>query len=1419
MHLLCLHTTTAQRFQHPGMPFTTEDITRLKQNITQEPWLSAYNSFKANAASSLSYAPKGPFATVTRAPDLNNNAWKSDMIAIHNLAWMWLFTGDSAYARKATNLLDSWAVTNISWGGNESMLDIGDYAPYWASGADILKSTFPGWSIANTTHVNSYFANVLWPTSYVPSPLRDNNKGAIQLKIAFAVAAFLNDQQKWNQAIEVYRMDAGGGLRNSLPNGQVGDAGRDDHWFVQADALMWSAELAWKQGVDLYAELNNRLLAIGELYDHFNIDTTGLRFIPYGGYSAYYTNWGISGGIRRQSYFHNIIEGAYALRKSIPTPYTTQMRALVGEGANTFLFLKSADTSTATPLLPIVYPATHPVTQLSSVTIGNPGIAGNYTYNNGIFTLQGAGTNMADAVQFIYKPVTGNASVVMKVNSNSLTTATTGIMIREGLTTSSNYVAVNLNNGTVSMTSRGDTARTAYVHYGPATPWWLKLERVGNRIFSFHSQDSIHWSNNALCLGAWKDTMYIGVYTLSNNTSALNTAILSQVAITNTTPAGAPVITSPLALQAVRADSIHYSITTTPTATRYKAEGLPTGLLLDTLTGCVKGRVATPGTWQVLLKATNAAGSGMAMLSVTITDSAAPVKPAGITATANSNGTIVLNWTASANATAYAIKRALVAGGPYTVIANGVTAASYTDAKPVPEVRNYYIVTAWAGNLESPASTEVSASVPPATPAIPVVTMLTNSLRLLWSTADGAVTYNIKRSTTMAGPYSTIATVTDTSYTDTNVVSGNAYYYVVSAKGNTLESGNSPEAFGVPGATVTTWSPQPVQDIWSDTTSWIEKRIPASPAVVLFGATSDSTIQNDITGLQLSRLQFTSNASAYTLTGNAITLNRDVVSNTTKPQQVTMPLALNNPITIYNPSGDITLTNTITGTGGITKTGSGILYITGSNTYSGNTIIGGAAGGWPANTGIAISGAGTGTTGAPTAGALGIGKLIMSGGALFSAGSDATLYNDIEIAAGTSSYWFQTTNALNLYGRITGSGTLRNDGNVYAGLHLYGDNSGFTGQFINVLRSGNVRLRFETPQSGSANASWLLDARSVDCQSLQFATGTISFGALTGRGYFRNNGGGAPIISIGALNTTHTFEGTINGTIGVDKVGTGTLTFTGEHTYSTATTIKAGKLQLNNNAATGAFNSPVTATTGAFGGTGRSVKNITIGTGSGTGAALEPGNQGIGTLTTTATLTLNQDAVWKEELNYSTQQADKMIAANIILNSPQLVLNITTTDTLPVGTSFVIASNTGTSPVTGTFANLPEMSTVSAGGYTFRITYQGGDGNDIVLLDDRTVSLSLTNALANTTGEKDTLHNATTISIWPNPTISILYITVPSNRNRTTLSITAADGRLLLNRPLQNTREAIPVHTFPAGLYFVTVRTGNQVITRKIIKQ
>jgi hypothetical protein len=68
-------------------------------------------------------------------------------------------------------------------------------------------------------------------------------------------------------------------------------------------------------------------------------------------------------------------------------------------------------------------------------------------------------------------------------------------------------------------------------------------------------------------------------------------------------------------------------------------------------------------------------------------------------------------------------------------------------------------------------------------------------VQLSWSAVTGATSYNVKRANNAGGPYDTIATgVTSTTFSDTGLVNGNAYYYVVSAVSAGGESLHSSEA-------------------------------------------------------------------------------------------------------------------------------------------------------------------------------------------------------------------------------------------------------------------------------------------------------------------------------------------------------------------------------------------------------------------------------------------------------------------------------------------------------------------------------------------------------------------------------------------------------------------------------------------------
>ena len=79
-------------------------------------------------------------------------------------------------------------------------------------------------------------------------------------------------------------------------------------------------------------------------------------------------------------------------------------------------------------------------------------------------------------------------------------------------------------------------------------------------------------------------------------------------------------------------------------------------------------------------------------------------------------------------------------------------------------------------------------------PPIPAgLTTSSNSLKVTvsWTASGGVTNYNIKRSTSSAGPFTPIATTFLPIYSDTNIIPGATYYYVVSALNQFGEGANS----------------------------------------------------------------------------------------------------------------------------------------------------------------------------------------------------------------------------------------------------------------------------------------------------------------------------------------------------------------------------------------------------------------------------------------------------------------------------------------------------------------------------------------------------------------------------------------------------------------------------------------------------
>ncbi len=198
--------------------------------------------------------------------------------------------------------------------------------------------------------------------------------------------------------------------------------------------------------------------------------------------------------------------------------------------------------------------------------------------------------------------------------------------------------------------------------------------------------------------------------------------------------------------------------------------------------------------------------SGIAVYSGTPT---APAAPTGLTAT-GSNAQVALSWTASSGATSYNVYRGTASGGESaTAVATGITTTSYTNTGLTNGTAYYYKVAALNASGTSAQSSEASATPTSGVPAAPTGLTATagNALvALSWTASSGATSYNVYRGTASGGESATaIATgITTTSYTNTGLTNGTAYYYKVAALNASGTSAQSSEVSATPAASTLT---------------------------------------------------------------------------------------------------------------------------------------------------------------------------------------------------------------------------------------------------------------------------------------------------------------------------------------------------------------------------------------------------------------------------------------------------------------------------------------------------------------------------------------------------------------------------------------------------------------------------------------
>src|SRR5207253_1676601 len=131
----------------------------------------------------------------------------------------------------------------------------------------------------------------------------------------------------------------------------------------------------------------------------------------------------------------------------------------------------------------------------------------------------------------------------------------------------------------------------------------------------------------------------------------------------------------------------------------------------------------------------------------------APQTPASLTAQPG-NSQVTMNWTASANAASYSVKRCTISGRPHTTIASARATQPYTDTGLTHGTPYFYVVTASNLGGESGVSNQASATPLPPPPAAPsglVASPSNAQVALTWNASATATSYSVKRATISGG--------------------------------------------------------------------------------------------------------------------------------------------------------------------------------------------------------------------------------------------------------------------------------------------------------------------------------------------------------------------------------------------------------------------------------------------------------------------------------------------------------------------------------------------------------------------------------------------------------------------------------------------------------------------------------------------
>ncbi|MFJ4818997.1 alginate lyase family protein [Streptomyces sp. NPDC088801] len=324
-------TTGLRAFTHPGLLHSADDLARMKAAVAAEesPIHDGYLALAAHARSKATYTIQntGQITSWGRGPTNFQNQAVADSAAAYQTALMWCVTGERAYADKSRDILNAWSASLTAVTGADGPLGAGLQVFKFVNAAELLRhSGYDGWAKEDIARCEESFLRVWYPAISGYMLYANGNWDLTSVQSILAIGVFCEEPTLFEDALRFAAAGAGNGSvahRIVTDAGQGQESGRDQgHEQLAVGLLADAAQVAWNQGVDLYAFDDNRLLRNTEYAARYNLGGD-VPFVPDLDRTGKYVKTTVSDKVRGNlPPIYEMAYAHYAGVRGLDTPYT-----------------------------------------------------------------------------------------------------------------------------------------------------------------------------------------------------------------------------------------------------------------------------------------------------------------------------------------------------------------------------------------------------------------------------------------------------------------------------------------------------------------------------------------------------------------------------------------------------------------------------------------------------------------------------------------------------------------------------------------------------------------------------------------------------------------------------------------------------------------------------------------------------------------------------------------------------------------------------------------------------------------------------------------------------------------------------------------------------------------------------------------